>query len=207
MGCRRNPSTTTSPVVSSARSKGAGGASYSIRLGLSLLSSPITLPVGAAQGCRGKRRGCVCQRGLPRTACAAAAALCAVQGRCLLLKRCRVQGVGGLVLSINVFERVACARRNACNVCFVVVSSIYIQFYFSLALLLSLARAGSLCTRGVPDAGVEGGAQARVRDRGCGRGRAGRSGSGSGAWNATRHGCKVDSQADAIVGEDEGPGR
>ena len=44
MGCRRNPSTTTSPVVSSARSKGAGGASYSIRLGLSLLSSPITLP-------------------------------------------------------------------------------------------------------------------------------------------------------------------
>ena len=160
-----------------------------------------------AQGCRGKRRGCVCQRGLPRTACAAAAALCAVQGRCLLLKRCRVQGVGGLVLSINLFERVACARRNAYKVCFVVVSSIYIQFYFSLALLLSLARAGSLCTRRVPEAGVEGGAQARLHDRGCGRGRGGQSGAGSGAWNATRHGCKVDSQADAIVGEDEGPGR
>ena len=55
-----------------------------------------------------------------------------------------MQGVGGLVLSINLFARVACTRKNACNVCFVVVSSIYIQFFLSLALLLSLARAGSL---------------------------------------------------------------
>ena len=44
-------------------------------------------------------------------------------------------------------------------------------------------------------------------DGGGGRGGGGQSGAGSGAWNATRHGCKVDSQADAIVGEDEGPGR
>ena len=118
-----------------------------------------------------------------------------------------MQGVGGLVLSINLFERVACARRNACNVCFVVVSWIYVQCYFSLALLLSLARAGSLCTRRVPEAGVEGGAQARVCDRGCGRGRGGQSGEGAGAWNATRHSCKVDSKGEAIVGEDEGPVR
>ena len=115
-----------------------------------------------AQGCRGKRRGCVCQRGLPRTACAAAAALCAVQGRCLLLKRCRVQGVGGLVLSINLIERVACARRNACNVCFTVVLSIYMPAFLSLPRSLSW-RAGSLCTRRMPEAGVEGGTQARVR--------------------------------------------
>ena len=47
-------------------------------------------------------------------------------------------------MSINLFERVACTRKNACNVCFVAVSSIYIQFYFSLALLLSLSRARAL---------------------------------------------------------------
>jgi hypothetical protein len=52
-------------------------------------------------------------RGLPRTACAAAAALCAVQGRCLLLKRCRVQGVGGLVLEVcEMGVQEVCERRG-----------------------------------------------------------------------------------------------
>ena len=114
-----------------------------------------------AQGCRGKRRGCVCQRGLPRTACAAAAALCAVQGRCLLLKRCRVQGVGGVVLS-DLLERVVHALAGMHAMCALQLYCRFIPSFLSLPRSLSW-RAGSLCTRRMPEAGVEGGTQARVR--------------------------------------------
>ena len=46
----------------------------------------------------------------------------------------------------NLLERVACARTNACNVCFVVVSSIYMHT-FSRCVLRARSRARALSVR------------------------------------------------------------